>query len=260
MDPFSYVCVLTSIVAGLAVTLVAVAIYAGYTIVQLRALERLQAESIDRNRTDSLLLLRIQNDLNSVNLAIRDMLDAGEPYPLTAWQAQFKRLRVDLEDAVAREAALPNLNRSGQRQFLSASMAQFWDALDRIFVLAQTDEAEARLDLRRVRLSLLHLSADFGVRDTNELGTLADQRAAFDRSGNDAASDLGGDVGLVLGGQRAGGSDESRDWLLDDGRDRGIDRAGVVRGGGPGFAVAARAAAGRCCGQQHRERGDGDTH
>src|ERR1035441_2182075 len=92
------------LLAGLAVTLSAVAVYAGYTVVQLRGLRQLQVETIDRNRTDSMLLLRIQNDLNSVNLAMRDMLDAGEPYPLTAWQAQFKRLRVDLEDAAAREA------------------------------------------------------------------------------------------------------------------------------------------------------------
>lgn len=140
------------LLAGLAVTLSAVAVYAGYTIVQLRGLRQLQAETIDRNRTDSLLLLRIQNDLNSVDLAMRDMLDNGEPYPLTAWRAQFARMRVDLEDAVARETRYsPAAREDAQRQYLSASMAQFWDALDRIFVLAQTDEAEART---RIRISL----------------------------------------------------------------------------------------------------------
>lgn len=140
------------LLAGLAVTLSAVAVYAGYTVVQLRGLRQLQVETIDRNRTDSMLLLRIQNDLNSVNLAMRDMLDAGEPYPLTAWQAQFKRLRVDLEDAAAREAQFsPVAGATGQRQYLAASIAQFWDALDRIFALAQTDEAEART---RIRISL----------------------------------------------------------------------------------------------------------
>jgi signal transduction histidine kinase len=140
------------LLAGLAVTLSAVAIYAGYTIVQLRGLRQLQAETIDRNRTDSLLLLRIQNDLNSVDLAMRDMLDNGEPYPLTAWQAQFARLRVDLEDAVSRETRFsPGARADAQRQYLSASVAQFWDALDRIFELARTDESEART---RIRISL----------------------------------------------------------------------------------------------------------
>jgi signal transduction histidine kinase len=140
------------LLAGLAVTLSAVAVYSGYTIVQLRSLRRLQAETIDRNRADSLLLLRIQNDLNSTALAMRDMLDSSEPYPLTAWQGQFKRIRVDLEDAVAREEKFsPGYRTADQRQYLSSSMAQFWDALDRIFALAQTDEAEART---RVRISL----------------------------------------------------------------------------------------------------------
>ncbi len=140
------------LLAGLAVTLAAVAIYAGYTIMQLRGLRKLQAETIDRNRVDSLLLLRIQNDLNAVSLAMRDMLDASEPYPLTAWQAQFARLRVDLEDALAREAGFSSTQApAAQRQYLASSAAQFWDALDRIFVLAKTDEAEART---RVRISL----------------------------------------------------------------------------------------------------------
>lgn len=140
------------LLAGLAVTLSAVAVYSGYTIVQLRGLRQLQAETIDRNRADSLLLLRIQNDLNSMALAMRDMLDASEPYPLAAWQGQFKRIRVDLEDAVGREQKLsPGYRTADQRQYLSSSMAQFWDALDRIFALAQTDEAEART---RVRISL----------------------------------------------------------------------------------------------------------
>src|ERR1022692_3661256 len=80
------------LLAGLAVTLSAVAVYSSYTILQLRSLRRLQTETIDRNRTDSLLLLRIQNNLNSLALAMRDMLEQSEPYPPTAWQPQFKRI------------------------------------------------------------------------------------------------------------------------------------------------------------------------
>ena len=72
------------------------ALYSGYTASQIHVLERLQGEIIDRNRADSLLLLRIQNNLNSLGLAMRDMLDGSEPYPLTAWQAQFRRIRADL--------------------------------------------------------------------------------------------------------------------------------------------------------------------
>src|SRR5262249_9147439 len=140
------------LLAGLAVTLSAVAIYAAYTIYQLHGLRQLQAETIDRNRTDSLLLLRIQNDLNSVDLAMRDMLDAAEAYPLPAWRSQFARLRVDLEDAVHRESQYSPVSAGdGQRQYLSARLNEFWDALDRIFDLAATDEREART---RIRISL----------------------------------------------------------------------------------------------------------
>ena len=52
------------LLAGLAITLSAVAVYSGYAIVQLRSLQEFQARTADRNRTDSLLLLRIQNSLN----------------------------------------------------------------------------------------------------------------------------------------------------------------------------------------------------
>lgn len=130
---------------GLAVTLVAVAVYSGYTVVQLRSLRRLQTQTIDVNRADSLLLLRIQNDFNSLSLAMRDMLDASEPYPLTAWQGQFKRIRIDLDDALAREGNFRRRTEDQQR-YLTSSVAQFWDAVDRMFALPP-DEARAQIRL-----------------------------------------------------------------------------------------------------------------
>lgn len=137
---------------GLVVTVAAVAVFSLYTIVQLRSLTRLQTEIIDRNRTDSLLLLRIQNNLNSLGTAMRDMVDSTEPYPLTAWRSQFHRIRADLEDAVLREAGVAPANRTeDQTKYLASSLAQFWDALDRVFTLAGTNEAEAKA---QVRLSL----------------------------------------------------------------------------------------------------------
>src|SRR5436305_1005779 len=62
---------------------------------QSSGLIALQTYLADRNRTDSLQLLRIQNDLNSLGLAMRDMLDTSEPYPLSAWSSQFARIRGD---------------------------------------------------------------------------------------------------------------------------------------------------------------------
>ncbi len=138
------------LLAGLATTLLAVGVYSGYTVLQLRSLKTLQTETIDRNRTDTLLLLRIQNGLNSLALTMRDMLDEQDPYPLTAWAPQFRRIRADLEDALSREKkfSLADLS-SNQRRYLADSFRQFWDALDRIYDLAnQGNSAEARTQIR----------------------------------------------------------------------------------------------------------------
>ena len=134
------------LLAGLAVTLSAVAVYSGYTVVQLRSLRRLQAETIDRNRADSLLLLRIQNNLNSLAMTMRDMLDQTEPYPLIAWKGQLRRIEVDLSDAMEREVRVSRATED-QRRYLAANVAQFWDALARIFAIADEDEARTRIRL-----------------------------------------------------------------------------------------------------------------
>src|SRR6185295_7169925 len=85
-----------ALLLGLVITLATVVAYSWYISGQISGLRRLQTELTDRNRRDSLQLLRIQNDLNQLALAMRDMLDATEPYPLTAWSTQFDRIRLDL--------------------------------------------------------------------------------------------------------------------------------------------------------------------
>ena len=52
------------LLAGLAVTLAAVGVFSFYALRQIRGLEDLQTRTVERNRKDSLQLLRIQNDLN----------------------------------------------------------------------------------------------------------------------------------------------------------------------------------------------------
>src|SRR5438477_12698098 len=99
-------------------TLAAVVADAWYVTRQIASLQVLQTELIDRNRKDSLQLLRIQNDLNSLALAMRDMLDDDQRYPLTAWRGQFDRIRVDLADALRREEAVAGASRTReQRQY-----------------------------------------------------------------------------------------------------------------------------------------------
>ena len=135
---------------GLVVTLAAVLAYAFYITVQLAGLRALQSQMVDRNRKDSLELLRIENDLNSVALAMRDMLDTTERYPLTAWRAQFERIQQDLDAALKLEEGLAVASRTpDQRKFLTQSVAQFWDAVNRMFALAASGKpSEAREQIR----------------------------------------------------------------------------------------------------------------
>ena len=135
---------------GLAITLSAVLAYSAYITWQVTGLRKLQTELVDRNRKDSLQLLRIQNDLNLLAVDMRDMVSGDEPYPLTAWSAQFQRIRTDLDDAMRLEAGFAAASRTPEQSaFLSSSFTQFWDAVDRVFALAHDGkEKEAREQIR----------------------------------------------------------------------------------------------------------------
>jgi signal transduction histidine kinase len=135
---------------GLVITLAAVVLYSGYTSRQITVLGVLQNDLIDRDRKDSLQLLRIQNDLNSLALAMRDMLDNDEPYPLAAWSSQFQRIRADLDDALSKEEQVSPHDRAvEQREYLSTSLAQFWEAVERMFAMTRIGkEPEARAQIR----------------------------------------------------------------------------------------------------------------
>jgi signal transduction histidine kinase len=168
---------------GLIVTLAAVIVYSIYSTRQISGLRDLQSNLVDRNRKDSLQLLRIQNDLNLLALAMRDMLDNDEPYPLTAWSAQFDRVRTDLDDALRREQTVAPVNRTpDQEQYLQNSVAQFWDAADRTFALARgADQDEARTQIRislRARQEALSTAVSRLLVQNNESEEQAAQRIA----------------------------------------------------------------------------------
>src|SRR5271157_5575747 len=157
---------------GLIITLSAVVAYSGYITWQVTGLRKLQTDMVDRNRKDSLQLLRIQNDLNSLAVAMRDMVSGDEPYPLTAWSAQFQRIRTDLDDAIRLEAGLAAASRTpDQSAFLTSSFTQFWAAVDRVFFLAhEGKEKEAReqiqLSLQERQAALSTAVARFLVQNT----------------------------------------------------------------------------------------------
>ena len=139
-----------ALLLGLVLTLAVVVAYSWYITGQISGLRRLQTELTDRNRRESLQLIRIQNDLNHLALSMRDMLDSDEPYPLSAWSAQFERIRADLDDALAQQAAVARARRTPeQARVLAQSVEQFWRATDRMFELAKAGrEEEARAQIR----------------------------------------------------------------------------------------------------------------
>lgn len=144
---------------GLLITLSAVVAYSAYITWQVTGLRKLQTELVDRDRKDSLQLLRIQNDLNLLAVAMRDMVSGDEPYPLTAWSAQFQRIRTDLDDAMRLEAGFAAASRTPEQSaFLTGNINQFWDAVDRVFALAHDgkdkDAREQMLSLQERQASL----------------------------------------------------------------------------------------------------------
>lgn len=173
---------------GLIITIAAVVAYSWYITRQISTLRELQNNLVEHNRRDSLQLLRVQNDLNSLGLAMRDMLDNDEPYPLIAWQAQFQRIRTDLTSALQAEDQFSMAKRDPQQSvYLQESLAQFWNAVDRTFAIARDGkEAEART---QIRLTLQARQATLSTtvsrllvqNNENEQQAAAQVRAIYDR-------------------------------------------------------------------------------
>jgi signal transduction histidine kinase len=131
---------------GLLVTLAAVMGFSWYALYQLRGLQKLQAQTIDANRHDSLLLLRVQNDLNMVGLKLRDMAERTQASPIASYRSEFEALREDLEQAIQAEGKLsPGTRRPRQQAELINSVKQFWQLADQVFAEAgRGQEAAAR--------------------------------------------------------------------------------------------------------------------
>ncbi|HEX4137552.1 MAG TPA: sensor histidine kinase [Bryobacteraceae bacterium] len=134
------------LLAGLAITLAVVAAFCFYALRQIAGLRDLQNQTIERNRKDSLQLLRTQNDLSALGLAMRDMLSGDEPYPLYAWEAQFARIHKDISDAIRVETGLTSLVDSPERQAsFRRGLSQLWISTDQMFALARAgNEQQAR--------------------------------------------------------------------------------------------------------------------
>ncbi len=174
---------------GLLVTLAAVTGFSWYALYQIQGLRRLQTETIDLNRHDSLLLLRVQNDLNTIGLKLRDMTQASQTSGIARYRGEFARLREDLEKAIRDDATLTPVARRADRQAeLVRRLPQFWQTSDQVFQKASAgDEAAARLlvstDLS-AQQSLLASRVSYLLERNTEAEGLADQKIAaiYDRA------------------------------------------------------------------------------
>lgn len=138
---------------GLLVTLAAVGTFSFFTLRQVEELRRLGSDIVDRNRRDSLQLIRIQDDVSQLGLALRDMAEGAEPYPMVAYRPQFQRIREDLQNALEIEARLmPATRTEAQQRLLETVFGRFWAVVDELWQLAAEGRTEAARALIRTRI------------------------------------------------------------------------------------------------------------
>jgi signal transduction histidine kinase len=131
---------------GLAVAVLVIVGFSIYAASEIHTLRDEQAALSERNRLDTLQIVRIQQNLSSVAGTLRDMLGGTEPYPLSAWASTFDRLRNDLEQALARERELAPVGRlTAEQAQLDEANRRFWDALDKAFARARQGDPDAEV-------------------------------------------------------------------------------------------------------------------
>lgn len=131
---------------GLLVTLLAVAGFSAYSLHELAKLRQLQRETIDLNRHDSLILLRIQNDVNTLGLKLQTIGDRKTDVDILSYQAEFRAEWRDLTAAIrADESFAPGVGNSASRAAMQNAIARFSSLTDEMFRLARAGrEVQAR--------------------------------------------------------------------------------------------------------------------
>ena len=181
-----------------------------YARVEVRRLRDEQVALTERHRLDTLQLIRIDNNVATIEDTLRDMTDRSEPYPLSAWRQAFVRLRVDLDQALTRERALAPVARpEAQARALDEASRRLWAAVDRGFAAARAgreDQARAIFATEAVsrQAELTHQVSQLLIANTraDDEGT-ARARAVYDAVDRQI---LWLNVGLVAALLVAGGS------------------------------------------------------
>jgi signal transduction histidine kinase len=168
---------------GLLVTLAAVAGFSSYTLKQLDGLEALQTQTIDLNRHDSLLLLRVESDLNMIGLRLRDMTRRPLKEDIGEFRDEIDRLHTDLQDAIEEEEKLtPATRRADQHAELIRALKEFWQSSDAVFAAANAGHHEAARVLASTTLfrqqAALAARVSHLLERNNEAERWADQKVA----------------------------------------------------------------------------------
>jgi signal transduction histidine kinase len=183
---------------GVWLALVTIAALGTYTFLQVRKLRDEQTAISERNRKDSLQLLRIQNDLSSIGVLMRDMAEGVEPYPLQGWRPALDRLRRDLAEATAVEQTFaPAARQPAQQARLLQSIETFWAEVDRMFAIGSKDEAAAR-QMIRGPLVTEHRAIDGMISQFLVLNNQVQEEAA--RANRDIYDRVGREILLLVGG------------------------------------------------------------
>jgi signal transduction histidine kinase len=145
------------LLVGLFVTLATISGFTLYTIREVRNLRDEQTAISERNRLDSLQLLRIQNNLSEIALSMRDMADGAEPYERIYWRQTFDRRRTDLDQAIEAERALAPAERpAAQQERLHSAVTRFWETMDAVFAETAAGRDDRAVTLLRTTASSQH--------------------------------------------------------------------------------------------------------
>ena len=189
---------------GLLITLAAVAGFSSYTLYQLDGLQRLQTDTIDLNRHDSLLLLRIDSDLNTIGLRLRDMgQDTHEA--VAKYRDELDRLRTDLQEAIEAEQKLaPITRRADQHAELIRTLKEFWKNADAVFGAANSGHESAARALASTTLfprqAALAKQVSVLLERNNEAEERADEKvgAIYERVARDIYAFLAATILAIL--------------------------------------------------------------
>lgn len=130
---------------GLCVILSIFIVFAVYSIHQIRWLEDYQINVVQRNRRDSIVLLRLQDDAHQLGILLRDMTLKQAEYPILDWRATFERLHGDTSNALAVEAryAVGTRETTAKTEELRRELHTFWETAGHAFDLAQQGQTAA---------------------------------------------------------------------------------------------------------------------